>query len=129
MGRETSRESLRGGYNSRGMSSGTLVDGTLARIIARLAEAVEPEKLILFGSRAAGTAGRSHDYDLLIIGEAREPLHRRLRRARQALWGVGAPVDLLWYTREEVDAWADIPTHVVSQAIRRGRVVYEKGQG
>lgn len=111
------------------MSTVTLADSTLARIVARLVEAVGPEKLILFGSRAAGSAGTGRDYDVLIIGEAQEALHRRLRRARQALWGVGAPVDLLWYTPQEVEEWADIPTHIVSQAVRKGRVVYEKGQG
>jgi hypothetical protein len=42
---------------------------------------------------------------------------------------VGAPIDLLWYTPEEVEEWMDIKTHVSIQAVHKGRVVYEKRAG
>jgi predicted nucleotidyltransferase len=51
-----------------------------------------------FGSCATGLADPRSDYDLLIIKPSQEPPQRRLARSRQALWGVGAPIDLLWYT-------------------------------
>ncbi len=94
--------------------------------MTRLVESIQPERLILFGSRVAGLAKPQSDYDLLIMKPSREPPHRRLARARRALRSVGASVDLLWYTPEEVEEWADIVTHVTTQALRLGRVVYEK---
>jgi predicted nucleotidyltransferase len=104
-------------------------DSTLSAIISRIVQAVGPDRVILFGSRAAGTAHPQSDYDLLIIKPSQEPHHRRLALARKALWGVRAPVDLLWYTPDEVDEWSGFRTHVTSQVVRTGRVVYEKGQG
>jgi predicted nucleotidyltransferase len=104
-------------------------DSTLERIVERLVAAVQPDRLILFGSRATGVADPRSDYDLLIIKPSQEPPHRRLALARQALWGVGAPIDLLWYTPEEVEEWMDIKTHVSTQAVHKGRVVYEKRAG
>jgi len=111
------------------MITETPTDATLQNIVTRLVESIQPERLILFGSRAAGIARPRSDYDLLIIKPSEEPPYRRLAQARRALWGVGAPVDLLWYTPEEVEEWSDIVTHVTTQALRMGRVVYEKRQG
>jgi predicted nucleotidyltransferase len=39
----------------------------LDRIVQRIAEALEPEKIILFGSRARGDAREDSDADLLIV--------------------------------------------------------------
>ncbi len=111
------------------MPAETLIDRTLEGIVDRLVKAVQPDRLILFGSRAAGAAKPRSDYDLLIVKSSQEPPYRRLARARRALWGVGAPVDLLWYTPDEIEEWADITTHVSTQAVRKGRIVYEKREG
>jgi predicted nucleotidyltransferase len=108
------------------MSLATLGDATLSEIVARLVAAVAPEKIILFGSRATGVAREDSDYDLLLVKAEPDPSRRRTGRLYQLLWGIPNPVDLLWFTPDEVEQWAEVPQHVATQAVRRGVVVYEK---
>ena len=42
-------------------------DRTVQEMVRRLAEAVQPERIILFGSHARGDAGLDSDVDLLVI--------------------------------------------------------------
>jgi len=86
----------------------------------------QPGKIILFGSRARGNQRPDSDGDLLIIKPSSEPPHRRLRPAYQALWGIRVPIDVLWYTPEEVADWSTISGHVVTRAAREGRILYEQ---
>ncbi len=101
-------------------------EAKLQEIVRRLVEALDPDKIILFGSRARGETHAQSDVDLLIIKPSTEPRHRRAGEAYRALTGIGVPKDLLWYTPEEVDEWSGVRQHVIGQAIRQGRVLYEK---
>lgn len=47
----------------------------MEEIISRISEAIRPEKIILFGSRARGGARPDSDYDLLIVYDG--PLSKR----------------------------------------------------
>ena len=49
----------------------------LGEMIARIREAVDPDRIVLFGSRARGQARPESDFDLLIIKESDQPRHRR----------------------------------------------------
>ena len=95
-------------------------------IVRRLVEAVDPDRIILFGSRARGDARPDSDVDLLIEKDSQEPPGRRDVRAYRALMEVGVPADVLWYTPQEVVEWAGVKSHVVSRALREGKVLYEK---
>lgn len=54
----------------------------LSEVIRRLVEEFDPEKIILFGSRAWGNPGPDSDYDLfVIVNESREHAIRRARRS------------------------------------------------
>lgn len=68
--------------------------------------------------------------DLLIIDSIPfGPDHNRRRtlsRTRKALHQFLFPVDLLLYSRDEIEYWKDAPNHVVSRALREGRVLYER---
>jgi len=101
-------------------------EGVLAEIVRRLVEEIHPQKIILFGSRARGEAHPQSDVDLLLIKPSSEPPHRRLAPAYQALWGIPIPIDILWYTPEEVADWSTVSTHVTTRATREGRVLYEQ---
>ena len=103
------------------------VDETvLAEIVRRLVEAVDPDRIILFGSRARGDDRPDSDVDLMMIKASDDPSHRRAIPAYQALSGLGVSKDVLWYTPEEVEDWAGVRNHVISRALREGRVLYEK---
>jgi len=104
-------------------------DETLRDIVDRLVRAVDPDKLVVFGSRGAGQARADSDYDILIVKAEADPHRRRTGPLYRALWGVPKPVDLLWYTPEEIEEWSGVRQHVATQAIERGVVVYEKNAG
>jgi len=98
----------------------------LADIVSRIVETAQPEKIILFGSRARGDARPGSDFDLLVIKESDEPRYRRDAPLYLALAGVNAPVDVLTYTPEEVRDWSAVPQAFITTAVREGKVVYER---
>ena len=104
-----------------------VVDETvLAEVVRRLVEAVDPERIILFGSRARGDNRPDSDLDLLLVKASNEPPHKRVIPAYQALSGIGVSKDILWYTPEEIHDWSAVKYHVATRAMREGRVIYEK---
>ncbi len=101
-------------------------EAKLKEIVGRLVEAVDPDRIILFGSRARGDAKPDSDLDLLIVKDSEEPKHRRAIPAYSAVSGLGIPTDILWRTAAEIAEWSRVPNHVTTRAIREGRVLYER---
>jgi uncharacterized protein len=42
-------------------------DAALARLVQYVRETVQPQRIVLFGSRATGRADAESDYDLLVV--------------------------------------------------------------
>ena len=79
-------------------------DAVLAEIVRRLVDALGPEQVYLFGSRARGDASADSDYDILVVVARSElPRYRRDLQAFRALCGVGVSKDVLVMTRDEFD--------------------------
>jgi predicted nucleotidyltransferase len=109
----------------------TLVtDQMLLEIVAAAVRAVDPERIILFGSYARGEARPDSDLDLLII--ERGPLgqgrtrHSEIKRLRRALWDFRVPIDILVYTEGEIAAWRNSINHIIARSLREGRTLYER---
>jgi predicted nucleotidyltransferase len=98
----------------------------LEQVVERIVDQVRPEKVILFGSRARGSARPDSDLDLLVIAESSEPRYRRSAPLYGALSDILVPMDILVYSPQEVDEWRDVRQAFVTTAIREGRVLYEK---
>ena len=109
----------------------TRVDDTLLeRMVQVIVDEVDPEQVILFGSRARGDARADSDVDLVVV-EASPFGPDRNRRAEAArLWralaGFRVPKDILVFSRNEVDYWRDSLNHVLARALREGKVLYER---
>ena len=101
-----------------------LDQSTLDSIIARIVDVAEPEKIILFGSAAHGGMDRNSDVDLLIIKEGVDPLDLMARVYRR-LHGVGAAVDAIVVSPDDVERFKDSHALVIKPALQGGRVVYE----
>jgi len=68
---------------------------TLDAVVERLIEGYQPERIILFGSRAKETAAPDSDYDLLVLKEEPgRPIERR-QRVERLLADRRLPLDLL----------------------------------
>lgn len=105
-------------------------DALLERMVRAIVEEVDPEQIILFGSRARGDAASGSDFDFVVVeagpfddGRSRHAEEVRLYRA---LAGCGASTDVLVYSRDDVEYWRDSLNHVLARALREGRVLYER---
>lgn len=105
-------------------SDGILDQPILDEIIRRVVKAARPERIILFGSAARGEMDHNSDVDLLVI---KEGVHRRRSAALilEKLRGVGAAVDVVVVTPQDVERYGDSHALVIKPALREGRVVYE----
>jgi predicted nucleotidyltransferase len=96
-----------------------------AEIVRRVVETIRPERMILFGSAAAGTMTPDSDIDLLIL--KRPPLDPRKDgvRVREALRGLGFPFDIIIMALERFEETKDIIGGVAYPARKYGKVIYE----
>jgi predicted nucleotidyltransferase len=99
----------------------------LRRFIAIVAEQMEPERIILFGSLALGQVHEWSDLDLVVIADTNLPFFERLRCITEwVLPSVG--MDVLVYTPAE---WAHLVVNrrfVRDEIAAKGKVVYERGR-
>ncbi|HXJ97158.1 MAG TPA: nucleotidyltransferase domain-containing protein [Terriglobia bacterium] len=107
-------------------SSRSLDRDLIAEIVRRIVGRADPDKIIIFGSRARGDARPDSDVDVLVIKESDEPGYRRDAALYRALAGLNAPVDVLIYTPEEIREWSAVPQAFATTALREGQVVYER---
>jgi predicted nucleotidyltransferase len=101
-------------------------DSVIRDIVRRIVETAQPEKVILFGSRARGDAGPHSDFDVLVVKPSDEPRYRRSIPLYVALADLPVEVEVLVYTPEEVEEWSNVPQAFVTTAVREGRTIYER---
>ncbi len=92
-------------------------DERLDRIIRRIVEVAQPEKIILFGFAARGALGPNSDLDLLVI----KSCPRRSTVAMQIyskLAGMGCALDIIVVTPEDVERHGYSPDLVTEPALR-----------
>lgn len=105
-----------------------LSDEQRAAIARAIRATTDPERIVLFGSEAAGKATSDSDIDLLVI--EKEPFtpgrgrRRRAAQIRRALPEFGMSYDVLVYDVREYDKWRDTENHVICWATREGEVLY-----
>jgi predicted nucleotidyltransferase len=101
-----------------------LTQPLLDEIVSRIVEHAHPEKIILFGSCARGTAHEGSDIDLLIIRRFDPSDTRRYLGIRRYLRGLKVPMDIVVYTPQEIRQWRDVPGSLVHEVFQTGRVLY-----
>ncbi len=107
-----------------------VTDALLDKMVQAIVAEVDPEQVILFGSRARGDAREDSDVDLVVV-EA-EPFgpersrRQELVRLYHALVEFPVSTDILVYSHDDVDYWRDSLNHVLARALREGKVLYER---
>jgi predicted nucleotidyltransferase len=99
------------------------LEDSLEKIIRCLAEMREVQKVILFGSYAAGRRDLFTDLDLIVIMESDKDLIHRTADLYQKLQ-VSVDLDLLVYTPDEFERKRK--SAFLRQALETGQVLYEK---
>jgi predicted nucleotidyltransferase len=104
----------------------TELNEALREAIDRLVQQFEPERIILFGSQARGTADSRSDVDLLVVCTFEGPRRKAMVAMDRALAGLPFARDIVVVTPEEYQSWSQIPGSIVQPARREGRVVYDR---
>lgn len=103
-----------------------ITETLLQEITDRVVANFNPEKVILFGSRATGTAQPDSDIDLLVIMEAEVPPIERAIAVKRVCRPRFVAMDLLVKTPEEVTTQLQQGNFFLRQILAEGRVLYER---
>jgi predicted nucleotidyltransferase len=99
---------------------------TLRPLIDILVREVEPDRIILFGSRAKGDHQERSDYDICVLKTG--VTHRRTlaKQIYRLLYDLGAPVDVIVETPERFDRLKDNRFMIYKEIAKHGQVIYER---
>lgn len=101
-------------------------------VVKLLVAEFRPEKIVLFGSHADGSAKEDSDLDLALVKPSSLPMFKRGREVRSILRANGRrwmfPMDILVYTPEEVKLWGNDPYSMLHEIFKTGKILYESKQ-
>jgi uncharacterized protein len=100
----------------------------LGKIVQEIIRVAQPDRVILFGSRARGTAESESDYDFLVVVSDVSDERDISRRIYRALLDqkTGVAVDALVVTSKKLIQHAASPYYIYRQALREGQTLYER---
>jgi len=101
---------------------------TLLKVRERLVEGFHPERIILFGSQARGTADDRSDVDILVICSFEGKRRRLMLEMDRALGGLNLARDIVILTPEEYERDRHIPGTIARPAWKEGRTLYENAR-
>jgi predicted nucleotidyltransferase len=103
-----------------------VTEETMAEIVGRIVAALQPEKIILFGSYVHGAPSGDSDVDLLVVMETdARPADRYLAVSR-LLRPRPFPLDILVRTPGEIVQALGKGDFFIREIVTRGRVLYER---
>ena len=94
-------------------------------IVRRVLGVAQPERIILFGSAAAGQMNRDSDIDLLVLEPAPQNTRRESVRIGDALRGLGFPFDVIVMATERFEETKGLIGGIAYPANKTGKVIYE----
>ena len=97
-------------------------------LVSKIVDEYNPEKVYLFGSYAWGNPTADSDIDLFIVKNTTKSRRERSRKLRSLLFGSGVPFDLFVYTPSEVKERLGMGDFFISDIIKKGEVLYERGK-
>lgn len=97
-------------------------------MVRRIAERFDPDQIILFGSRARGTARHDSDVDLLVVMPVTGSKRETQIEIRCALHDIHVAKDIIVVTPDEVERRRDIVGTIIRPALREGKVLYVRGR-
>ena len=103
-----------------------VTEQVLREAVRRLVEGFQPQRIILFGSQARGTADEHSDVDLLVICPVNGERLELMLAMDRALQGLRIARDIVILTAEEFELDRHIPGTIARPAALEGRVLYDR---
>jgi len=102
-----------------------LSTNVLDQMVQRLAAAIRPQEIYLFGSHAYGVPNKHSDLDFLVVvsDEAGDP-DDLATAGRRALLDSPFSVDVLVYRRSEMDKWVRVRCSLPHSVVSKGKRLY-----
>jgi predicted nucleotidyltransferase len=94
-------------------------------IVRRVLSVSKPDRIIVFGSAAAGRMNRDSDIDLLVVEPAPSNTREERLRIGDSLRGLGFPFDVFVIATERFEESKNIFGGLAYPAHKYGRVIYE----
>ena len=110
-----------------------LKDPILKRIVEIIVKELDPDKIILFGSRARGDYNEYSDYDILVLKRGIKPEDRGKLTSKLyiALGVIKIPIEIDVIV-QDLDRFKELSEKwylIYYDAQREGITIYEKGKG
>jgi uncharacterized protein len=101
-----------------------LTEAEIQKLVDKIVHRMEPEKVLIFGSYAKGTATAKSDLDLFVVKDTHLPMRERSKDISSILAGLLIRVDVHVYTPEEVEEYGNEEYSFVNSILKTGKVVY-----
>jgi len=95
-------------------------------MVDRIAELFKPERIILFGSQAQGTAGMESDIDLLVVFDKCSDKRSTTVSIMKALSDVSVSKDIIVATSDELSARGELQSTILYSALNEGKILYSR---
>jgi predicted nucleotidyltransferase len=111
-------------------AAGVRLDDRLTReIVRRVLSVAQPDRVIVFGSAAAGTMTKDSDVDLLVLESGEAGFGSEASRIRDSLSGLGLPFDIIVMSTERFEETKGVIGGLAYPAAKYGKTLYEAGRG
>ena len=100
--------------------------GKIQEMVRRIVDNFSPEKVVLFGSYARGTADLDSDVDLLVVMPLKKSSRDTCVEIRGVLHGLGLAKDILVATPSEWKNYRDIAGSLIRTAHEEGKTLYDR---
>lgn len=106
----------------------TVITPEVERLARRIAAEFRPEKIILFGSQAAGGADEGSDVDLLVVMESPLRPVEQAAEIRRFL-KYSHPLDILVRSPAELERRLALGDYFLREVVSHGITLYERPPG
>jgi predicted nucleotidyltransferase len=97
----------------------------IKKVVDKIVQEFQPEKIILFGSWAWGKPDKDSDVDLFIIKET-ENTRQTAREIDGSIFPRPFPMDLIVYTPKQVEKRKNMRDFFIRDILKKGKVLYAK---
>ena len=108
------------------MTTADQAQSEVATIVERIAEAVQPLQIWLFGSRARGDQHAHSDVDLLLVLDGAADRRACRGKAYGQLEGLKLSADIIVVSAEQVVQRGRVAGTLLNNALEEGKLVYEQ---
>ena len=108
------------------MTTTTAYGPVVAKMVALIADEFEPERIVLFGSRARGDARPDSDVDLLVVMSDGTDETRATIAIHALLHTMPLPKDVVVSTPSAIAHRGHIKGNVLYEGLREGVVLHER---